>query len=110
MSDQAYFCYITCGSMKEAKEIASAVVSERLAACANIIPGMISAYWWDGAMQHDEEIILITKTTASKFESLKDRVTELHSYDCPCIIGWPIAKGNAPYMNWIAEETSKPAV
>lgn len=106
MSDQAYFCYITCGSVDEAKKIATALVSERLAACANIIPGMISAFWWDGEVQNEEETILIVKTTRDHFEAMKNRVTDLHSYDCPCVTGWPIADGHAPFMQWIKDETS----
>lgn len=104
---KTYFTYITTGSKAEAKEIGKILVSERLAACVNIVDGMNSLYWWNGEIQEDNETILIAKTSEKKLEELTSRVRELHSYDCPCVIYLPIENGNRDYINWIIEETNK---
>lgn len=100
-----YSVYVTTGSVNEAKEIGSALVRERLAACANILSGMTSLYRWDGAVQEDAETVLILKTRAAHIDDLTERVRVLHSYDCPCVVAWPIAAGNPDYLAWIAAET-----
>ncbi len=98
--------YVTCGSRDEAAKIARAVVGERLAACANIIDGMRSIYWWQGSVSEDDEIVLILKTTAERAGELTERVKQLHSYDVPCVVEIPLAGGNAAYLDWIVAETA----
>lgn len=97
--------YIAAADRDEAQKIAETLVRERLAACANILGGINSVYWWDGAVQNGEEIALVLKTRKSLFENLQTRAVELHSYDCPCIIAWDITAGNQPYLDWISRET-----
>ncbi len=104
--DSAIFCYITCSSVDEAKNIASKMVEQRLAACGNILPGMISVYQWKGKIENDDEVVLILKTQKSLFEKLKSKVIELHSYETPCVISWDIDRGNKEYLDWIADETT----
>ena len=98
--------YITCGSREEATEIARSVVEERLAACANIIGGMRSVYWWEGSVSEDDETVLILKTTSEKVATLTERVKALHSYTLPCVVEIPLGGGNAAYFEWIAAETA----
>ena len=98
-----YFIYITCGSAREAALIASALVGERLAACANIIPGMRSVYRWKGKIEQADETVLIAKTTEDMAPSLVARVKELHSYECPCIVQLPVAGGNPDFLRWIED-------
>lgn len=99
--------YITCGSRDEATLIARTVVEERLAACANIIDGMRSVYWWQGKVTEDEETVLILKTSANGVGALTARVKALHSYDLPCVVEIPLSDGgNAAYLDWIAGETA----
>jgi len=98
--------YITATDEGEAQKIAETLVQERLAACANILGNINSVYWWDGAVQNGTEVALILKTRKTLFAQLKNRVAELHSYDCPCITAWDIAEGHQPYLDWIAVETS----
>ena len=74
----ASLIYITCGSRNEATSIARKVVEERLAACANIIDGMRSIYWWEGKVSEDEETVLILKSTPERVGALTERVKELH--------------------------------
>lgn len=102
-----YVVYITTSTRNEAQQIGKALVSERLAACVNIIDKMHSIYWWEDQIQEDEETVLIAKTSEGKMEALTDRVKNLHSYSCPCVIALPIKAGNQDYLNWILKETSR---
>jgi periplasmic divalent cation tolerance protein len=101
----AYFCYITVPSRNEALAIGRTVVEERLAACANVLDGVSSIYWWQGALEQAGEAALILKTRAELVERLTGRIRELHSYECPCVVALPIAAGNPDYLDWIANET-----
>lgn len=98
--------YITAPSREVAEKIARALVEERLASCANIIPGVRSIFRWKGKVEAASEVCLIAKSRAELFEALEKRVKELHPYDCPCIVAWPIEKGHQPYLDWITEETT----
>ena len=101
----AYFCYIPVPSRDEALAIGRTVVEERLAACANVLDGVSSIYWWQGALEQAGEAALILKTRAELVERLTGRIRELHSYECPCVVALPIAAGNPDYLDWIANET-----
>ena len=102
------FVYMTTASPDEAQRIGRTLVEERLAACVNIVPGMRSLYWWQGAVQDGQETVLIAKTRAELLESLTARVKALHSYTCPCVVALPIEGGNADFLRWIADETRAP--
>jgi len=104
----ASMIYVTCGSVNEARQIADAVVRARLAACANIIEGMRSVYWWEGEVQEAAETVLILKTAAANVPALSERVKALHSYDVPCIAEIPLGRGNEDYFDWIVRESSVP--
>jgi periplasmic divalent cation tolerance protein len=67
----------------------------------NILPGIRSCYMWEGKLTWSEELLLVMKTTAARFEDLKKRVLELHSYQIPEIIGVSIDEGLEPYLEWI---------
>ncbi len=99
------FVYVTAKDGDEARRIAKTVVGERLAACANLLGGMESIYWWQGKVCEDNEVALVLKTSAERKPELIVRIKELHSYDCPCIVCLPIADGNRDFLNWIAAET-----
>lgn len=98
--------YITAPNHETAVQLARSIVEERLAACANIINGVTSVYWWDQQLQQDDEVVLIAKTRSEYFEPLKQRVLQLHPYDCPAIVAWPIDQGHADYLQWIVTETA----
>src|ERR1700691_2997389 len=97
--------YVTAASAEEAQRIARTVVEERLAACANIIDGMASIYWWEGRVQEASEAVLILKTIAARLDALTERVRALHSYDCPCIEAIAVSGGNAAFLDWVKRET-----
>lgn len=99
--------YVTCDNQDEAKSIGRVLVSERLVACINILPPIQSLYWWNDEIQEETEIAFLAKTTAENVERISERVKELHSYDCPCIISMPIENGNPDYLKWIEKETQK---
>lgn len=102
---RAAFVYVTAGSMDEAKKIGKALISKRLVACVNILDNMHSLYWWEDDIQDDREVILIAKTKESVVPELIDKVKSMHSYDCPCIVSFPILDGNKAFLEWIAEQT-----
>jgi periplasmic divalent cation tolerance protein len=98
---KAYWVYITAGSIEEGRALGRKLVEERLAACVNLFPEMISIYEWEGNLQQDQEVALVAKTSVDRFEALKSKIVELHSYDCPCIIALPVMAGHGAYLNWI---------
>lgn len=99
--------YITAPNRDAALELATMLVQERLAACANIHDGMTSIYRWQGELQQAQEATLIVKTRADLIDALKRRVCELHSYSVPCIVAWPITEGHEPFLDWVRAETRK---
>ncbi|HXP31465.1 MAG TPA: divalent-cation tolerance protein CutA [Stellaceae bacterium] len=100
------FVYVTAGDVEEARRIGRTVVEERLAACANIIPGVQSVYWWQGQVEESSEAALILKTTGERLDALVARVRELHSYECPGIEALAVVGGNAGFLDWVERETS----
>ena len=96
---------VTASSQEEARSIAEAIVSERLAACANIIGEVRSIYRWEGEVRDEPEVLMIIKSRAEHFGALEARIRELHSYSVPEIIALKISDGSAPYMDWLFRET-----
>ena len=104
---KAAWLYMTAETRDEAQAIGRALVEERLVACANILGPMGSIYWWDGAVKSETEVAFIVKTRATLVDQVVARVTEMHSYDCPCIVALPIEGGNPDYLAWIEAQTSQ---
>ena len=105
MSD--YIVVMVTAPEKDAPGLARALVEERLVACANLLPGLRSVYWWKGKIEDEPEVLCIMKTRSALFEALRTRVRELHSYQVPEIIALPILAGSEPYLDWIAENTRR---
>jgi periplasmic divalent cation tolerance protein len=99
------FVYVTCKDRAEALNVGRAVVEARLAACANIIDGMDSIYWWKSELQVEKEAILIMKSRRDLFAELTAKVKSVHSYEVPCVVALPIEAGNEDYLNWLMAET-----
>lgn len=99
---------VTCGSLAEAERIAEAVVTERLAACVNVLGGgspVRSFYVWEGALQRDEEILLIMKTREAAVPTLEARIKALHGYSTPEFIVVPVMAGSSEYLGWVVQNT-----
>lgn len=103
----AVFVYVTAADREAALALGRALVEERLAACANVIDGMESIYWWQGKLEQAREAVVILKTRAGLVAALTERVRALHDYDCPCVVALPIVGGNPDYLSWIAAETER---
>jgi periplasmic divalent cation tolerance protein len=103
----ARLIYITASSAEEAALIGRGLVEERLAACANVLGGIRSFYWWEDEVQDDQEVALIAKTTSDKVDAVVARVKSLHSYSCPCVVALPIEGGNPAFLDWIKDETTR---
>jgi periplasmic divalent cation tolerance protein len=99
------FVYATFETAEQAREISRALVETRLAACANILPAHESLYWWDGAVQSASEVVVVFKTKAEVFDTLRSKIVKLHSYDCPCVVAIPIEAGHEPFLRWVKDET-----
>jgi len=94
--------FMTCDGKQQAEQIAQKLVEERLAACVNVVPGIRSCYVWEGKLSWSEELLLIAKTTKAAFETLKKRVSELHSYEVPEIVGVRVEAVAEKYAEWVS--------
>lgn len=106
LSPLLVFC--TCPDVATAERIAEIVVSERLAACVNIMPGLTSIYRWQGQVQRDFETMLLIKTREAVYALLEMRIRELHPYQVPEVIALPIGTGSTAYLDWITASTGAP--
>ncbi len=95
------FC--ACGSEGEAEEIATELVTQRLAACVNVSSPARSFYRWQGKVESAAEWLLSIKTTRARFADLASAISSLHSYELPEIVALPIVAGSVPYLKWLNE-------
>lgn len=93
--------YVIFADADEAERIGRQLIEERLAACINILPPCRSIYRWQGSIETAEEVPAILKTSVALADALVTRVSELHSYEVPCVTVWPIAKLLADYGDWV---------
>ena len=95
---------MTYGSLDEARKLGQVLLEKNLAACVNILDGMRALYRWEGAIQEDQESVLITKTRHELMDELTENVLSNHSYECPCIIELPIDGGNPEFLNGLFQK------
>ena len=107
--DRAVFVYTTWPTTVEAEAAGHALVERRLAACVNILPGMISHYRWEGKVERGEETVMIVKTRASLADAVSDAVKDLHSYDMPAILVLPLESVEKNYLGWLLDATDDTA-
>jgi len=93
--------FVTCESREQAETIAQTVVTEKFAACVNVLPGIRSCYVWEGKLNWSDEVLLMVKTTRARFDQLQDRIKTLHSYSVPEIVGVTIDAAFERYAEWI---------
>jgi len=98
----------TCPDTGTAERLATALVEESLAACVNVVPGLRSIYRWNDAVQADEEVLMLIKTTAARLEAARLRLVELHPYEVPEVVALPVADGHHAYLEWVSNSTRTP--
>lgn len=98
----------TAPSREEAERLAAILVEEGLAACVNIVPGVCSIYRWQGAVERDDEALLLLKTTASGLPRLRERLLEVHPYETPEFLAFEVGEGSPDYLRWIADSVGSP--
>jgi periplasmic divalent cation tolerance protein len=103
--ERAQLVYTTYPSIVEAERAGHSIVEQRLAACVNILPGMVSHYWWQGAIERGEEVVMIIKTRASLAARVCAAVKEGHSYTTPAIMVLPVDEVDPAYLGWLMAET-----
>jgi periplasmic divalent cation tolerance protein len=93
----------TAGSRDEARRIAEALVDRNLAACVNIIPGVLSIYRWKEKREEANEWLILIKTTGAAFERVREAIKEMHSYELPECLCLAIEDGSTEYLQWLGE-------
>ena len=91
--------------MAEARRIGCGAVEKRLAACANILPGIESIYRWKGKVERAGEVLMVLKTRTARLKELERHIRKEHSYDVPEFVVLPVAAGSRKYLQWIDDST-----
>ena len=105
MKDDFLLVLCNCPSRSTAVVIATALLEERIAACVNHVPGIKSMYRWEGRVEHDDEVLLLIKTTRDMYPQVEATIGNLHPYELPEVIGVPLAAGSEAYLSWIKNST-----
>jgi periplasmic divalent cation tolerance protein len=104
-ADRPVLIYATFPTLEEAKRVGSTLVSQRLAACVNVFPGMISIYQWKGAQAEDNEVAMIIKTRAGLADAVMTETKKQHPHEVPALLVLPTEGGSDDYCAWIMSET-----
>jgi len=96
---------VTAPDLKTARRLARAALRKRLAACANLIPGLESHYWWRGKIHSSREVLLLFKTRAARVRNLEKLILAEHPYDTPELVVLPLIAGTERYLAWLQKET-----
>jgi periplasmic divalent cation tolerance protein len=102
--ERAVLVYTTYPAAVEAERAGRALVERRLCACVNILPGMVSFYWWQGKIDRGDEVVMIIKTRASLAGAVREAVKAMHSYTTPAILVLPVESVDPDYHAWIVAE------
>jgi periplasmic divalent cation tolerance protein len=87
------------------EKIARALIQERLAGCVNLVPGVVSTFRWEGEVKQENELLMIIKTGAGRFEAVRAAITMLHPYDTPEVVALHIEEGDPRYIDWLVENS-----
>jgi periplasmic divalent cation tolerance protein len=104
--ERAVFVYTTYPSLVEAERAGRSLVEQRLCACVNILPAMVSYYWWQGEVERGDEVVMIIKTRVTLAEPVRLAVKEMHSYTTPAVLVIPVESVDPDYQAWIMGETA----
>jgi periplasmic divalent cation tolerance protein len=103
--ERAAFVYTTFPSLVEAERVGRSLVERRLCACVNILPGMVSYYWWQSAIERGDEVVMVIKTRAALTDAVRMAVKAMHSYTTPAVLVIPVENVDPDYHAWIMRET-----
>ncbi len=106
MPAKAMLLYVTAPDPDCARSLARAAVEARLAACANILPGMVSLYHWEGRVEEASEVVLILKTRPELADALQALLLDQHPYQLACVLRLAVDGGNPAFLDWIGQETA----
>jgi periplasmic divalent cation tolerance protein len=98
--------YVTMPDRDSARKFSDALVRGRFAACATMLDGAESVYWWRNALETATETVCLFKTTRGRFPAFLEKAKTLHPYEVPCIVAWPLAQGGKDFLDWIGAETA----
>jgi periplasmic divalent cation tolerance protein len=98
---QALLVLTTCANHEQAASLADSLVQRRLAACVNTVNGITSTYRWQDRIEHDEESLLLIKTTDDRFEAVRDAIRERSSYEVAEVLAVRVHAGSADYLGWL---------
>lgn len=105
MKNKINVIFSTCPDPATARRLGVALVEDGLAACVNVVPGLVSIYRWQGATQEDNECLMVIKTTAARVEALTEWLQARHPYELPEIVAVPVTAGLVAYLDWISNQT-----
>lgn len=105
--EEVLIVFVSTSGEEEAQRIGEALVQARHAACVTVLPGVLSMYWWEGALTKDREALLLAKTTSGQYQALEQMVKALHSYKVPEVLALRTSDGLPQYIEWVMSETSK---
>lgn len=97
----------TAPDLATAERLVRQLVEERLIACGNLVPGVASVFRWKGEVQREDEVLVLMKARTEALDRLIGRVAELHPYECPEVLSFPVGKGLPAYCGWVVEETAE---
>ena len=97
---------VTAPAVEAALELGRTLVTERLAACVNVVPAITSIYMWQGKREEAAEALLVIKTEARRYDALERRVLELHPYSVPEVLALPVEAGAPAYVEWVRESVA----
>jgi len=97
---------VTVPSVVEAESLATQLLERRLIACANLLPGMTSVFWWQGKIDRADEVLMVMKTRGNLVDQVTSAVIEAHSYEVCEVVALPIVGGSRPYLQWIDESVA----
>ena len=100
-----HIVFVTAPSLEVARELITGILERRLAACANLVPGIESHYWWEGKLESSDEALLIFKTRHALTPKLERVIREIHPYDTPEFIALPLTTGSRKYLAWLEDNT-----
>ena len=102
---EALEVHVTLPNADAARALGRTLVAERLAACVNVVPGVVSIYGWEGTIHEDGEVLCLIKTSPECFDKLRARILELHPYEVPEVLAFAVDDGSGDYLDWLRRNT-----